>query len=579
MGSDASIRTALICAALVFVTCMAFVYATPQRGTWVVDNGARVLLAKRLLDAGRVDLEYPAADLDPTGAAFPIRPPYAVRIGERYFSQYPVAYPALAVPFLAILGPPGLRLPAALGTALAAALVALWITPIGGAAWGLAAGLATGLATPLFFHGVTVWDHSLTTALALAACYVATQPSTLRLLLAGALMGLACWFRAELALMGLALAIVLFLERRRFSEVAALAAGALPMAVMLLLFHLSVYGELLGPHVGGNVGVTAATAEAGAGVLLRRVGSLLAAQAGSEARFFGMLAALLIAWVGGAVATRRGYDLLAVFVAVGIGAAATLQGALHVANASVPFFALPYYNGLLVQVPWFALAGVGIVRLWRDEALQTLRFPVSVGLVFLLIAIPSRVLLTDFFTGGNWGPRMLTPAIPSLLLLAWAALRVDARRPQAALAAALLLLAALGSTGVSGWLLNRQKLEVEQLEIALLEAPQPVIVTDHRALGQQLPGLWGQKALLLVDASTFSRTLGVARARGLDRFLLLRRPMRGSSAERVPGADCKRLASYQGTHSPVVFDLERLDCRMRRPLRARPLPARPKRVE
>ena len=567
MGSDASIRTALICAALVFVTCMAFVYATPQRGNWVVDNGARALLAKRLLDAGRVDLEYPAADLDPTGAAFPIPSPYAVRIGERYFSQYPVAYPALAAPFLAMLGPPGLRVPAALGTALAAALVALWITPIGGAAWGLAAGLATGLATPLFFHGVTVWDHSLTTALALAACYVATQRSTLRLLLA-------CWFRAELALMGMALAIVLFLERRRFSEVAALAAGALPMAVILLLFHLSVYGELLGPHVGGNVGVTAATAEAGAGVLLRRVGSLLVAHAGSEARFFGMLAALLIALVGGAVATRRGYDSLAVFVAVGIGAAATLQGALHVANASIPFFALPYYNGLLVQVPWFALAGVGIVRLWRDEALRTLRFPVSVGLVFPLVAIPFRVLLTDFFTGGNWGPRMLTPAIPSLLLLAWAALWADARRPHAALAAALLLLAALGSTGVSGWLLNRQKLEVEQLETLLLEAPQPVIVTDHRGLGQQLPGLWGQKALLLVDASTLSRTLGVARARGLDRFLLLRRPVQGSSAERVPGADCKRQASYRGTHSPVVFDLERLDCRMRRPLRARP-----KRVE
>lgn len=565
MGSDASIRTALICAALVFVVCMAFVYATPQRGSWVVDNGARTLLAERLLAVGRVDLEYPAADLDPTGAAFPIPPPYAVRIGERYFSQYPVAYPALAAPFLAMLGPPGLRVPAALGTALAAALVALWITPIGGAAWGLAAGLATGLATPLFFHGVTVWDHSLTAALALAACCVARRRSTARLVLAGALMGLACWFRAELALMGIALAIVLFLESRRFSELAALAAGAFPMAVILLLFHLSVYGDPLGPHVAGNVGVTDATAEAGAAVLLRRVGSLLAAHAGSAAGFLGMLAALLLALLGGAVATRRGYGGLAVFVAALIGAAAALQGALHVANASVPYLALPYYNGLLVQVPWFALAGVGFVRLWRDEALWTLRFPVSVGLVFLLIAIPFRVLLTDFFTGGSWGPRMLTPAIPSLLLLAWAALWADARRPHAALAAAVLLLAAVGSTGVSGWLLKRQKLEVTQLETVLLEAPQPVIVTDHPALGQQLPGLWGQKALLLVDGSTLSRTLGVARSHGLDRFLLLRRPMQRSSPGRVPGADCKRQAPYRGTHSPVIFDLERLDCRMRRP--------------
>jgi hypothetical protein len=565
MGSDASIRSAVGSAVVVFSVCMAFVALTPARGVWVVDNGARALMAQRLLDTGGVALPHPGGDLDPDGAAFPIRPPYGVRIGDAWYSQYPVAYPALAAPFLALMGPIGLRVPAALGTALAAGIVAWWAASVLGATVGLGAGLATGLATPLFFHGVTVWDHALTTGLALAACLLASRSSAPRLVAAGAVAGLACWLRAELAIFGLALAIGVFLERRNARDVGWLAAGALPMALVLLGLHLWIYGDPLGPHVSGNVGVNEATARAGAAGLARRVGALLAAHGGSLGAHLVWVAAAAAAVGGGALAARAGRSALALGIATPVGVVASIHAARHVATASSPYLALPYYNGLLPQVPWCALAGIGAVHLRREAALRPLRLPVTVGVAFLALMIPFRVGLSDFFTGGAWGPRMLMPAVPALMLLAVAACGVGVSRRVAGTAVAALALAALYSTGVSAWLLAGQKAEVAHLESVLRAAPQPVIVTDHPALAQQLPGLWGEKTLLWADGRTLSRTLGRARARGLDRFLLVRRPMRRTSPGSVPGAECTPLEPYRGTRAPVVFDLERLECRMRRP--------------
>ena len=62
-------------------------------------------------------------------------------------SQYPPAFPALAAPFLALLGPAGLRVPAALGTAACAALFVLWTAPVLGWRRASFGGLALGVAT------------------------------------------------------------------------------------------------------------------------------------------------------------------------------------------------------------------------------------------------------------------------------------------------------------------------------------------------------------------------------------------------------------------------------------------------
>ena len=110
-----------------------------------------------------------------------------------------------------------------------------------------------GLATPLFFYGITVWEHSITVALCLAAVSVLSAPTGRRLALAGLGIGAACWFREELVLMVGTLACAVLLVWRRASVLPPLALGAaLPLAG-LAAFNQLVFGDPFGPHVAHNV--------------------------------------------------------------------------------------------------------------------------------------------------------------------------------------------------------------------------------------------------------------------------------------------------------------------------------------
>jgi hypothetical protein len=177
-----------------------------------------------------------------------------------------------------------------------------------------------------------------------------------------------------------------------------------------------------------------------------------------------------------------------------------------------------------------------------------------------------RVLLTDFSSGGHWGPRMLLPAMPALVALGIAALRSGlgaARGPLRTLTAATaiaLALACLASSGVATWLLDRQKREVRELQTAILSAPQQVVVTNYPALGQQLAAIWGRKPMLLVGGESVGRVLAAARRNGLEEFLFLHRPPTGRSLGRIPGAHCSLAGQHRGRYAPVVFDLDLQSC-------------------
>jgi hypothetical protein len=544
--------------------CLATIYATPGDAYWIVDSGAKALISRRLLESGyaQLDLGYPAAHLDPEAVAFPIPPPYAVRRGEGFVSQYPPAYPALAAPFLAALGERGLRLPAALGNAACA-----WIAPVLGRRWAFAGGLFLALATPIYFYGVTVWEHSLCVALPLAACVLLARPGRWRLVVAGALVAAACWLRAELALMGLAIAAVCIARGRRWADAVALALGAAPLAAALLAFNAGVYGSPLGPHVGGNVGMTQATASASPAQLARGAAALLAAYGGGPREGAVLFGALAVCLFGGVLAARRERAAGAVTcLALAAGAAASLLGSLRISQAAVPFRALPYYNGLMLQAPVICLAGIGAVHTWRRREYAALRLGVGAGLLFLAVGIPFRVLLTDFLTGGHWGPRMLLPAMPALVALGIVALRSGlgaGRGPLRTLTAATaiaLALACLTSSSVATWLLDRQKREVRELQTAILSAPQEVVVTNYPALGQHLAAIWGRKPMLLLGGGSTGRVLAAARSNGLEEFLFLHRPPTGRSLGRIPGARCWLTGQHRGRHAPVVFDLDLQAC-------------------
>jgi hypothetical protein len=568
---------AAACGGAVLLACLGVVYATPNDAYWIVDCAGKGMLAEQLLRSGYRDLRlpYPAASLDPEGVAFPLPPPFAVAQAGGFVWQYPPAFSGLAAPFLAILGRAGLRWPAALGTGACAALFVLWTAPAWGRRWAALGGLALAFATPLFFYGVTVWEHSLTIALSLGAWVVLAGGGRRRRALAGLLVAAACVLRAELALMGVALAFAVFLEHRRWGDVAWLAAGAAPLALALLFFNQLVFGHPLGPHVALNVGVTEATASGGLGVVVHRVSGLLAGMGAGRGEALalggGVAACVALAVLS---ARRPGGSAAWLGLAAGIGLGASLFGLVRIGSAPVPLIWLPSYNGLLVQLPLSALAGFGAIAVFRRPEGAPLRVGVSAGLGFLALGIAFRVTLTDFATGGHWGPRMLLPAAPALVALSLGAVRARwvegprSARWAAALGALALVAAGATSSGLGVRLLGDQKREGRRIQQAVLAAPQTVLVTNLPALGWLLAPIWEQRRLLYFgDTSAFERLTGILRRAGVREFLLLHSPPRGRDIGPVGAAVCRRTATYRGRQVRVLFDFDQQVCTVTPPRR------------
>ncbi|MFQ5416143.1 MAG: hypothetical protein ACE5FL_03735, partial [Myxococcota bacterium] len=546
----------------VLAVCAAFLLATPSDGFWINDCGSKALVALRLRETAFRDLalDHPARLVDPEARTFPIPAPYAVLRNGRFFSFYPPAYSALSTPWLAVFGLQGLRIPAALGLAICAGLLVVWLAPVLGAATAAAAGAGLALATPLFFYGVTVWEHSLTVALSLGAWLLASRPTPWRLIAAGLVVGLACWLREELALMGVALAIASVVRLRRAAPALWLAAGAALPAVGLLLLNASLFGEPLGLHVPGS-------ADPAAGVPGWRVlASLLGGYGATSGEAVWLGAAALLAPPAGWWAARHGAGIPAFALAAAVGLAAWAFGIAHLVAASEPLAELARYNGLLVQLPMLALAGVGAAAVWRNAELSGLRIGVLSGGIFLALACAA-----GFWSGSghgahtgfgvHWGPRVLLPAVPSIVALAVVAGREARRssaralRGMAAVAGALLVTAGVASSVEAGSFLAHQKRDAHAFAELLREQASRYIVTTHPMMGQHLAALWDLKPMLLVeDGPALSQAIGALGAAGVPDFLAVV-PADAATIRWIPGLACRRAARYRGERLHY-FDLD-----------------------
>jgi hypothetical protein len=547
----------------VLAACLAVIAATPGDAYWINDSGNKALVAQRLLETGFEDAAFtqPGRRVDPEGRWFPIPPPFALRRGAEFVSAYPLAYPALSAPALPLWGARGLRLPAALGAAAAAALLAGWLAPALGAGSALAAGLVLGLATPLFFYGVTVWEHAPATALALGAFLLLAMSRPLAWCAAGALIGVACWLREEMALMALSVALAALLARASLRQVTAFAAGAAAPLAALALFNQAFYGDPRGGHVAANLagGVFAGR------VVADRFGALPGLLGGfghsaGERWAFTLLALALP--LTGALAPRRLREsswlplalAAAGLAAWGVAAARMLAGPSRLA-------ALVQHNGLLLQWPMLALAGLGIARIWRDPDWSALRIGVGAGLFYAAFLLTAGILLPSGFgaqvgVGVHWGPRVLLPAIPALVVLAAAG--AQGRRPAARLAWGALLLAGVASSALSVWFLAQQKLEAARFGERLRAEAHRVVLTTNPFLGQQLAPLWQQKAFLLaLDPGSLRGAAQAIQRAGEPGFVLI--APAGALSGALPGLACSPAFEHRGRYLDY-FDLDAVRC-------------------
>jgi len=282
--------------------------------------------------------------------------------------------------------------------------------------------LILAFATPLFFYGVTVWEHSIAVALCLGAWLSISRPTPARIALAGALVVLGCAFRTEVALMGLALAAACGLARRRAADLVALALGASPIAAALLAFHLAIYGDALGPHVSATLLAEAAAAgparsALGSIVGWARTATGLATGYGTSAVEALALGACgvgaLALGVGSALRSEHHVARRGAHLAVALALSAWAYAFIRIFIAADPLAVLNRYNGLLIQLPLAALAAVGAVRAWRDPELATIRPSLLASLLFVAIGI--GLLATSRYSSGvHWGLRFLLPAFPAL---------------------------------------------------------------------------------------------------------------------------------------------------------------------
>ena len=543
---------------------LAVIAATPGDAYWINDEGNKALVAQRLLDTGyrEADFTQPGRAIDPEGRWFPIPPPFALRRGGEFLSAYPLAYPALAAPGLAIWGARGLRLPAALGAAAAAALLAAWLAPALGSRRALAAGLGLGLATPLFFYGVTVWEHAPATALALAAFLLLSQPRLVAWCAAGTLIGVGGWLREEMALMVLAVIAAALLVRAPLRRIAAFAAGAAGTLAALALFNAAFYGDPRGGHVAANLAGGVLAGRGAADRFSALPGLLGGFGHGSGERWWFTLLALGLP-LAGALAPRRAREsswLPLALAAAGLTVWAFAAGWMLAGRSRLQELVL--HNGLLLQWPLLALAGLGISRVWRDPAWSATRIGVTAGLFFAALTLAAGILLPSGFgaqvgAGVHWGPRVLLPALPALVVLAAAG--AQARPPAAQLAWNVLALAGVASTALSVWFLAQQKLEAARFTQRLLEEPQRVILTTNPFLGQQLAPLWRQKAILLALDPTALRAGAEAIQRAGEFGFVFVAPAGARLSGVLPGLACSPAFQHRGRHLDY-FDLDAERC-------------------
>lgn len=544
MRSGAAVLAAALAVGLVYIALLA--WAVPLNGLWSGDQGAKLvqvvsLIRHRFTSGAIVEM---GAAADPAGRFSALPALYTWRQGSAYYSIFSYPYAALTAPWFFLLGYAGLYVVPVAATLSALALAATLGARLGlRAAWSLVPIL--GLATPVGFYALVFWEHALATALAMGALFYATlacSPSgraSRYAWIAGALAGLAWWFRAECLWLGPALLAGMVWAKAGRQSVAwatgGLLVGLLPMAALNLL----VFGLPLGPQVAVNF------ATPGAGT----PGALLAAR--------GAIAATMLLDGPG-----RGLGWLNAIVALALAATWAGRGRrwLIAGAASLALVYLAWPGAKLLHTGLVAACPLALLTLSACR-----RTPMSRPAVRLLIGAAAvficGVLLTAPNDGGSqWGPRYLLPALPALVIVGLVALdhpEASQRLPRT-LALSLLIAAGL-LAGYQGVRVLRASTatSLRLIQVVNAQAAQPVL-TDVWYAPQLLAPLYFERTILLLptpdDLPAFNAAM---REQGVARFSYLTVRPWGRDA-RLPAGSGAICARVEG----LGYGLTLLDCRL-----------------
>lgn len=470
--------------------------------SWSPDQAVRWVQVEALHRTGRLDVPYPAHDLDPEGRFFPAGPWFHFRRGGKDYLSYSPYFPTLTVPLYGRFGPAGLVVLPALA-ALGAVAVTGWVLGTrapGIEGWGA---VALGLASPLVLYATSFWDHSIAVLLAAVASALAVRglgSGRLRdLVAAGAAVGVGLWFRNEMYVFAgaILLAWLAVAARQRITGALAFGLGAFCAAVPVWVLNARLFGHPLG-YKGASLAasraeaIAGATAGQGADWLTQRL--LVAYYQLVNTDFYG----LTYGHLRGSLLVTAAFVLGAAFMGIGVRRGSERMvavGTLVATGAALAVFAArSAVSGLLPAAPFLVLAFLpGPRKRWE-------------GYLWVVCALfAAGVILTGTRGGVQWGPRYLLPILPALVWLAFASLaRCEGFRPSlrralrlsaAILVAVGVLIQASGVDQIEQWTVrNRAGME------GLRRAPAEVVVTSFEWITLLAGPVYFEKKLMLVGS-------------------------------------------------------------------------------
>ena len=487
---------------------------------WSEDAGVKYLQASSLADSNwtTASIEYPGKDVDPQLEFNPLAGAHTRLRNGQIHSIYPVFFPAISSLFLHAWGFPGLYVLPLLSTLLVVALSFFMAKLVLSEKAAFPVAVITACATPLLFYAFTFWEVNLAAAALVAGLLLSLRigPSAgPKTFLAGMLLGSVVFFRAELVLFFAAYMAARMIVRKDWGNgVRLLAGGGMVTLVFLALQYVTEETWLA--HYFQNLPIPPAGSAARWHFLRHtwRMGrELLFAGHGNEWLNLLLLApvAALSLWLilrermaarktppnsppgDAAFAQRRGTWTAPVLLGLVLLAHLAYLG-LSLMNR-YPILSTPVVSGLFVFSPWAAL---GLVQ-GRDK--NPLRTEIHLAVVGFIAAL---CLTTPVSGGLQWGPRLLVPVYPLLVLLSWDAcsrLREKETRRRPVAAACLCLVAV--SMALQGWglcLLKDKKAFNSQVMNKLSNLPAQTVLTSEWWVPLSLAPVFHQKDFFVVHS-------------------------------------------------------------------------------
>jgi hypothetical protein len=466
---------------------------------------------------------YPGRTIDPDVRFFPI-PEFSFVMEDEVYFHYPLTFAALSSLFYAVLGQRGLHVLPLVSTLLTALLVYRWMR-ICAPRWAVVSVLLLGLATPMLFYSLVFWGHTVAVLLTTIAVYLLGQGGAKSpwwwKVVAGALLGLACWIRSECYLFALAVigawaaTFVLGPGRPKSTEspvragtaaqrpdwrpglvaVVWLGLGLLFALLPLWLWQHALYGNFLGVHLGWHVDAggraTASWREIVRSVPQVAYTTLVQGYPGRPPTVFLAVAVdlgVVVLWVPRLRRQRR---------------LVLLSGVLLLL-ASLPGLAFARDTELRGLLPVSPIVAFSLLPLGRHQG--GARGTLTTFLLVLTLGYVVGVCVAEQVDPGlQWGPRMLLPLFPLLVVSALRSLDTLVRAPADKVILyvfAALAVMSLVIQGASVWLLYRNK--QESLDLLQFTEALPVahIATDVPWYPAEVTALYYERQFFYVADQT-----------------------------------------------------------------------------